>query len=453
MPADTSFWDGAPAKVTAFRRVTELPMPDGLDDPGNLDSLFGQKFDDDRLDPVIEPDVPKGAKQFGKSLWAIREPWVSADIPRRPWIARGYAMRGAVTVVSGPGSAGKSMLMVAYAACASVGSAFKNFKPAAMLRVATYNVEDDGDEQRRRFSAMFQRLGLDLTAFGDRLAILGPRNVGTLLTVGHDGRALLNTDAMDELELFVDGFRPDVLMLDPFVELHDADENDNTVIRAVMARFRILASKYAMAVIVLHHARKGAGDPGDPESLRGASSIVGAARVVLTLAVMTKDEAKAFGIGDERRRLYFRLDGAKSNYAPIEEAEWFERQEIRLDNDGGDEQGDGVAVAWPWKPPSTIGAATPEQLNRCLDTIASPGAGWLFSPRSNGKHWAGAVLIRQLGYNEKQAAALIRAWLKTGTLYIQQFEDDQRKSREGVRVDDSKRPTADMPRPAPEEDE
>ena len=30
---------------------------------------------------------------------------------------------------------------------------------------------------------------------------------------------------------------PDVLILDPLVELHDAEENDNTALRAVMAKF------------------------------------------------------------------------------------------------------------------------------------------------------------------------------------------------------------------------
>lgn len=379
------------------------------------------------------------------ALWVINEAWQSKDIPRRPWIARGYLMRGAVTVLSGPGSAGKSSMIVAWATCATTGSAFRNFKATQDTRFAVYNVEDDADEQKRRFSAMFQRLGLTPDSFGDRLAIIGPNEAGQLIRTSERG-PLVSTEAMEEIEAFFEAFNPDVACFDPFVELHDADENDNTAVRAVMAFLRQMAVRHKCAVLVLHHSRKGIGDPGDPDSLRGASAIVGAARVVLTLNVMSKEEAKSFGIPEERRRTYFRLDGAKSNYAPIEEAEWFERQEIRLDNDGDGEPADGVAVAWPWKPPSTFADATPAQLNHVLDIINEPPAGWMYSAGSgvgdNSARWAGAVLIRELGCSEAQAKAVLKAWVRSGLLQEEEYYDTaQRKAKRGVRVNPNKRPT------------
>lgn len=442
-----SFWDNTPELVPE-PPPGAIPhdhhpdgMPNGTDDPKFWEALFAlQAAEKERA-----PDDAPGHLFESTALWVLTEPWVSAEIPRRPWIARGYLMRGAVTVVSGPGSAGKSSLMVAWAAAAVTGTSFKNFKTPGAQRIATYNVEDDQDEQKRRFSAMFRRFGLDLSAFGDRLAIIGPKQIGTLITIGRDGKALASTAAMDELDAFVSVFRPDTLMLDPFVELHDADENDNTAVRAVMAWLRVLAARHNMSVVILHHARKGIGDPGDPDSLRGASAIVGAARVVLTLNVMTKEEAKAFGIADEKRRGYFRLDGAKSNYAPIEEAEWFERQEMRLDNGDENEPGDGVAVAWPWKPPSVLPAADNVALNRVLDILAAPPAGWLYAATAvgaNATRWAGTVLISELGCSEQQAKAMIKSWLKNELLYEDEYKDDaQRKMRKGVRVNNSKRPT------------
>ena len=95
-----NFFDREDVQPTRWHSVAELPMPDGLDQPGNLDSLFAEVAELKDLEPNLEPDIPRGAKEFGRSLGAITEPWVSAEIPRRPWIARGYAMRGAVTVVS-----------------------------------------------------------------------------------------------------------------------------------------------------------------------------------------------------------------------------------------------------------------------------------------------------------------------------------------------------------------
>lgn len=442
--AHENFFDAKPTTPREPRLGVPPPHVNGHDDedPKWLDQLVAYRADEPDPETIIYVEAP--AEPYGVSLWVVRQAWQSSQILRRPWVARGYLMRGALTVVSGAGAAGKSSLMVGWATALTVGCSFRHLKTSGPMRVATYNVEDDEFEQKRRFSAMLNRLQLAPDAFGDRLAILGPSEVGTLLSVTRDG-VVLNTIVMDELDGFVAEFRPDVLMLDPFVELHAAEENDNTAVRAVLAKLRAMAVKYGMSIVILHHTRKGIGDPGDPDTLRGASSIVGAARVVLTLNVMTKDEAESFKIPEKTRKHYFRLDGAKSNYAAIEDAEWFERQEITLDNGDENEPADRVAVAWPWEPPQQRVDASTEQLNEALDTLASPPAGWLYSPTRRGRdnqRWAGQVLIDTLGLGEKQAAEIVRAWLDSGLLYREEFRDDRtRKMVTGVRVDDSKRPT------------
>lgn len=387
--------------------------------------------------PPIEP-----AKQ---ALWAILDPWHECDIPTRPWVARGYIMRNAVNVVSGPGSAGKSSQMVGWACACAMGTSFHRFSVSKPLKVATYNVEDDGNEQKRRFSAMFKKMGISGTDLEGRLAILGPNDVGTLLTVAPNGKLIVETEVMNRLIEFVQKFQPDVLILDPFVELHVAEENDNTAVRGVMAHFRQLAITHNMGVVILHHARKGAGTPGDPESLRGASSIVGAARVAMTLNVMTDDEAKTFGISPERRYDYYRMDRAKSNYAPIEDAEWFERLEIKLDNAKDGEQGDAVAVSWPWRPPNPLLSISEVDLNRALTLIdegPEHGIWYTATKRGGSNKWAGQVLHQILGLNDKQSEAMIKSWIKDGTLFESDYIHPQwRRKAVGVRVNASKRPS------------
>lgn len=419
------------------------PPPPANDDEywaGLENQSYEQQWDEPEQADAVLPGKAKPS-----ILWSITEPWNSADIPVRPWLARGYLMRRSLTVISGPGSAGKSSLMNGWASALAVGCAYHRFKPIGELRVATYNVEDDADEQKRRFSAFFDKLGLKPDAFMSRLAILGPTHVGTLLHTGRDGSILINTLVMDKLVAFVDGFKPDVLILDPFVELHAAEENDNTAVRSVMARFRSMAIEHNMAVVILHHARKGIGEPGDPESLRGASSIVGAARVVLTVNVMTEEDAKAFSIPPDRRRNFFRLDGAKNNYAPIEEAEWFERIEIKLDNGADDKLSDTVVVAWPWKPPSVWVGTAPHDTNKALDRIAegpSPGILYTASRKGASGRWAGKVLYEVLGVNDEQAKRMIDQWIQSGLLEETDYiHPEWRRSAKGVRVNDEKRPT------------
>jgi hypothetical protein len=357
-------------------------------------------------------------------LWSIRTGWDEAEIPTRPWIARGYLMRGAVTVLSGPGSAGKSSLVCAWAAALTLGRDYHAMRLTAPARVIVYNVEDDASEQQRRMSAALRQFDATPYSADGNLIIVGPNRVGTLLTMNRDGSLLVNTPVMDELDEMVAEFRPDVIFLDPFVELHDAEENDNTAVRAVMARLRSIATLNKCSVCVLHHSRKGVATPGDPDSLRGASAIVGAARVALTINIMTDEEAAAFGLPKDTRRNYFRLDGAKSNYAPIHDAEWFERVEHQLDNS------DGVAAATPWTPPAPdLRPEIMDAIERAIERGTPTGP---YSPRLSDMPSSIAAALKGHGIIGKAAQkGTIAALMRTGRV-VEAHYRRPRKTEPGV---------------------
>jgi len=273
--------------------------------------------------------------------------WLEQHIAPRPWVAPGMLLRGAVTVVVGEPAAGKSMLMVGWAAGLVLGQEYGRLHPVAPCTVLTYNTEDDQDEQRRRFSAQLRSIGKRPADLSPGLIRISTDGIGTLLSLT-DG-CLTRTPAMEQLEALIDERRPDVVILDPLVELHEAEENDNTAVRSVMAHFRSLAIRYHMAVVLLHHTRKGStGIAGNPDIARGASSVIGAARVVLTVSVMTEQEADTFSIPADHRRFFSRVDGAKINAAPIGREEWFERHAYSLDN------GDQTAAMLPWTAPEDV---------------------------------------------------------------------------------------------------
>jgi hypothetical protein len=71
---------------------------------------------------------------------------------------------------------------------------------------------------------------------------------------------------------------------------------------------------------------------------RGASSLLGVARVVQTLYGMSGRDADRLGIKDEDRHRYVRLDDAKANLSVITAAaRWYERISVTIAN--GDEVG------------------------------------------------------------------------------------------------------------------
>ena len=65
--------------------------------------------------------------------------------------------------------------------------------------------------------------------------------------------------------------QPRLLILDPFVRLHRIDENASGEVAPLLAFLRELQRRHGVAVLVVHHARKGAGGVRAGQALRGSS--------------------------------------------------------------------------------------------------------------------------------------------------------------------------------------
>lgn len=391
--------------------------------------------------PIHEPE-PAREKRLRGVMWWEWETWDEAAIPARRWIAKPLLLRRTVTALAGPGSGGKSSLMLAWAVALALGKPYRPLAPEGASRVLIYNVEDDREEQQRRISATLRQFDSFPANLGDRIIRCGPEDIGTLIELDAATGTYVFTPAWEALEYLIERFRPDVIILDPLVELHTAEENDNTALRAVIARFRVLSIQHDCSVVLIHHTRKGA-EAGDMEGIRGASALNGAARVVLTAFPMTDLEAETHNVAAEKKRTFFRLDAVKQNYAPQGEPIWHQLIEYELAN------GEAIAAAIPWTPPSLFRDISAIDCNRVLDVIAAgPEAGVLFAPQRRGKgaashRWVGRALVEECGLTEDHAARIIKTWLGTGLLVETTYEDPgQRKPRKGVAVVEAKRPTS-----------
>jgi RecA-family ATPase len=247
-------------------------------------------------------------------IWIADGDWCEAELRPRRWVARKYALRGAVTVIAGPPSAMKSSLMVAWGCGAALGKPHGDFRPREPGTVIIFNVEDDADEQRRRLSAALRQFEAMPADIAFKLICIGPREAGTLFVCDDNGEVVA-TPLMARLREIIAERRPALFIADPFGELHAVDENSNTALRAVIAQFRALAVEFDMAVVLIHHTRKGTAEPGDPDILRGGSAIVGGGRSIFTLLPMAEQDAKLLGLPTDRksRSRYLRLDDAKLN--------------------------------------------------------------------------------------------------------------------------------------------
>src|ERR1700731_4659083 len=67
--------------------------------------------------------------------------------------------------------------------------------------------------------------------------------------------------------------QPRLLILDPFVRLHRIDENASGEVAPLLAYLRELQRRYGVAVLVVHHAKKGGGAVRAGQALSGSSEI------------------------------------------------------------------------------------------------------------------------------------------------------------------------------------
>jgi hypothetical protein len=73
------------------------------------------------------------------------------------------------------------------------------------------------------------------------------------------------------LQQTVERLQPRLLILDPFVRLHRIDENASGEVAPLLAYLRELQRRYALAVLLVHHAKKGGGRIRAGQALRGSS--------------------------------------------------------------------------------------------------------------------------------------------------------------------------------------
>ncbi len=141
-----------------------------------------------------------------------------------------------------------------------------------------------------------------------------------------------------------------LLIVDPFSETHPAPENDNPEILQVSKMYRSVAQRADCGLIIAHHSRKpqgssSEGHAGNMDSARGASSLVGVARIILTLDGMSEKDGKSFNIPEEDRNRYVRLDVAKANFSLSHgKPKWYRRNSQTIGRTTNDADGESVGT-------------------------------------------------------------------------------------------------------------
>jgi hypothetical protein len=186
--------------------------------------------------------------------WRLAE---CADAQR--WLVTGLWSEQAVGIVGGEPKCCKSFLALDLAVAVASGTpCLRHFPVPHPGRVLLYAAEDALHVVRRRLEGICAAANLTLQEL-DVQVITAP-------TVRLD----LPADRT-RLERTVEQLTPRLLILDPFVRLHRIDENASGEVAPLLAFLRELQRRHALAVLVVHHAKKGAGHVRAGQALRGSS--------------------------------------------------------------------------------------------------------------------------------------------------------------------------------------
>ncbi len=183
-----------------------------------------------------------------------------ADVPTaRRWLVEDLWGDEAVGIVGGEPKCCKSFLALDLAvAVASGAPCMRRFPVARTGRVLLFAAEDALHVVRQRLAGIARTAGRELADL-DIQVITAP---SVRLDVERDRDALTETVAK---------LRPRLLVLDPFVRLHRIDENISGEVAPLLAYLRELQRRYHVAVVLVHHARKGGARMRAGQALRGSS--------------------------------------------------------------------------------------------------------------------------------------------------------------------------------------
>jgi len=268
----------------------------------------------------------------------------AAMIPRRRWLVGSFAIRGHLTVLVAPPGAGKSTLGIALAVAGVTGRGeIVGETVHETIKAWVWNNEDDRNELRRRLAAIMQQWNVAPADLRGKLGLnSGSERPLVIAKATKDGAVV----RLPDIEAIIERVQAEgigLLIVDPFVETHEVDENNNAQIKAVAALWREVARRGDCAVVIVHHTGKPpAASPeawaGSLSASRGASSLAGVARIMRTLFAMSQSDADKLGLDADERRLWVRLDEAKANLSLASgSARWFKRVSIIIAN--GEEVG------------------------------------------------------------------------------------------------------------------
>ena len=171
-------------------------------------------------------------------------------MPSRQWLVDGLVPKKTVTLFSGDGGTGKSLMALQLAVAAASERAWMA-KPVNPGRVIFLSAEDDDDELHIRLHDILRAERLDYPDV-EGLTLRSLAGEDALLAV-ETQLALMHSALFEELEQRATDEQPALIVLDTLADVYPANENDRAKVRQFIGILRGLALRQRCAVMLLGH--------------------------------------------------------------------------------------------------------------------------------------------------------------------------------------------------------
>ncbi len=226
----------------------------------------------------------------------------SLQPPERPWLVQDWIPHRQVTLLSGDGGVGKSLLAMQLQLAAASGGQWLGLDTMPCRSYGLY-AEDEESELHRRLCEIAGVAGVDVAALDNMAWHSAVADAAELMELD-DGGALRATPYYRQVERAIVGFGARLVVLDAATNLFGGDEIKRDQVNQFIGLLRRLAIKIDGAVVLLAHPSVQGISSGS--GLSGSTHWNNAVRSRLYLERAKGDDAAP----DERR-----LSRLKANYA------------------------------------------------------------------------------------------------------------------------------------------
>ncbi len=283
----------------------------------NFDAWAEAGFPDDSSHPLNMPrrdpdsfDFPPsrrtaGAQPKRESAFYSAASLKDSPVKAREWLVPDLVPQKTVTLFSGDGGTGKSLLALQLAVSVAASRAWIG-KPVSEGSVIYISAEDDDDELHRRVDDILRAEGETYDAI-EGLTLRSLAGEDALLAV-ESQVALMKSELFSELDQRAADETPALIVIDTLADVYPANENDRAKVRQFIGILRGLALKRNCAVMLLGHPSLSGLNTGSGTS--GSTAWNNSVRSRIYLSRITDN---GFEMDPDRRV----LTSMKSNYGRV----------------------------------------------------------------------------------------------------------------------------------------